>query len=98
MQEGGEDARARVCTEAMDFMEGLRDGWKGLHPPVRPNVVSFSIVIKVGPPLVFSRVWLTTHEFSYVECNFSWFIVSCVGLSAPLCPLTPCSPSFRHIG
>lgn len=48
MQEGEEEVRARVCTEAMDFMEGMRDGWNGLIPPVVPNLVSFNIIIKVG--------------------------------------------------
>lgn len=47
VQEGGAEAKARVCTEAMDFMEGMRDGWDGSYQPVQPNVVSFSIVIKV---------------------------------------------------
>lgn len=48
VQEGGEEVRAKVCTDAMDFMEGMRDGWNGLIPPVAPNLVSFNIIIKVG--------------------------------------------------
>ncbi|CAM9321848.1 unnamed protein product [Ectocarpus sp. 6 AP-2014] len=47
VREGEEEVRARVCTEAMDFMEGMRDGWNGLLPPVAPNVVSFNIIVKV---------------------------------------------------
>eukprot|EP00752_Nemacystus_decipiens_P011279 g10023.t1 len=44
---GGEEVRSKVCTDAMDFMEGMRDGWNGLVPPVAPNLVSFNIIIKV---------------------------------------------------
>eukprot|EP00903_Cladosiphon_okamuranus_P007042 g6846.t1 len=47
VQYGEEEVRARVCTEAMDFMEGMRDGWNGSFPPVAPNLVSFNIIIKV---------------------------------------------------
>lgn len=55
MQEGEEEVRTRVCTEAMDFMEGMRDGWNGLLPPVAPNLVSFNIIIKVS--LGLGGVW-----------------------------------------
>lgn len=48
VQRGEEEVRAKVCTEAMDFMEGMRDGWNGLIPPVAPNLVSFNIIIKVS--------------------------------------------------
>lgn len=48
VREGEEEVRARVCTEAMDFMEGMRDGWNGLLTPVAPNVVSFNIIVKVS--------------------------------------------------
>lgn len=47
VREGGEGARARVCTEAIDFMARMREGGNGLHPPVSPNLVSFNIMIKV---------------------------------------------------
>ncbi|CAN0065234.1 unnamed protein product, partial [Hapterophycus canaliculatus] len=47
VREGEEEDRAMVGTEAMDFMEGMRDGWNGLLPSVSPNVVSFNIIIKV---------------------------------------------------
>ncbi|CAM9989759.1 unnamed protein product [Scytosiphon promiscuus] len=47
VREGEEEDRARVGTEAMDFMEGMRDGWNGLLPSVSPNLVSFNIIIKV---------------------------------------------------
>lgn len=49
VQHGEEEVRVTVCTEAMDFMEGMRDGWNGLIPPVTPNLVSFNIIIKVSP-------------------------------------------------
>lgn len=48
VRHGEEEVRARVCTEAMDFMEGMQDGLNGLIPPVAPNLVSFNIIIKVG--------------------------------------------------
>lgn len=47
MRQGKEEARALVGTDAMDFMEGMRDGWNGLLPSVLPNLVSFNIIIKV---------------------------------------------------
>lgn len=64
VQEGEEAVRAKVCTEAMDFMEGMRDGWNGLVPPVAPDLVSFNIIIKVGPRIVCARMCK-----KYVNCS-----------------------------
>lgn len=64
VQEGGEEVRAKVCTDAMDFMEGMRDGWNGLIPPVAPNLVSFNIIIKVGRRSLLEFVVLS--EATYV--------------------------------
>lgn len=47
VRQGDGEERSRVGTEAMDFMEGMRDGWNGLMPPVAANRVSFNIIIKV---------------------------------------------------
>ncbi|CAM9327755.1 unnamed protein product [Ectocarpus sp. 12 AP-2014] len=62
VREGEEEVRARVCTEAMDFMEGMRDGWNGLLPPVAPNIVSFNIIVKV-----MCRLQMFDQAFEAVE-------------------------------
>lgn len=84
VREGEEDVRARVCTEAMDFMEGMRDGWNGLLPPVAPNVVSFNIIVKVSmgvlggkvgiyPAVVFERCLSFLTNGSGLNCFRSRF-------------------------